>query len=103
MYDENIIVKKTIEKEIIDKFPLEAIVGSFIDKPQQKASLKIAIRDILDKNLNLTPVTQRYFKDLFLVLEMDYSQDQNYKNTNYDQNKEINNNYSMNIKYILFL
>ena len=78
-------------------------MGSFIDKPQQKASLKIAIRDILDKNLNLTPVTQRYFKDLFLVLEMDYSQDQNYKNTNYDQNKEINNNYSMNIKYILFL
>ncbi len=96
LYDENQVVKKTIEKEIVEKFSIEAIVSSFQDKPQQKSSLKIAIRDILDKNLNLSPVTHRYFKDLYIALDKEIFQEHNVSNLVYNQqgNQEFNNSYN---------
>ena len=89
LYDQNNLVKKTIEKEIIEKFSIEDIVNSFIDKAQQKSSLKIAIRDILDKNLNLNTLTHRYFKDLYMSLEKEVLQEQNLQNHNYQYSNEM--------------
>ena len=69
LFDENQLVRKTVEKEIIQKFSLEAIIDAFKDKNSQKLSLKIALRDVLEKDLPMTNEIRILFKDLLYNFE----------------------------------
>jgi hypothetical protein len=64
-------VRKTIEKEICDKFNSFDILQAFANKPSQKFSLKVGVRDLLEKGSYLNANTKRMLNDLLVVLERD--------------------------------
>lgn len=72
LYDESSIVRGTVEKEILENFSFEDIFRYFESKDSHKQSLKIAIRDILEKNIPLSGRMIRYLEDLLIELEKDY-------------------------------
>ena len=102
LHDENREVRKIVEKEIVRKFAVEDVLNIFSEKSSQKLSLKIAIRDILEKSQNLQANTRAYFNEIILNLdheiynsqndvnerEMNEGQNQNY---NYDHSREQEN------------
>lgn len=73
LHDDNLQVRKIIEKEIFEKFTVDGIVYSFTgdDKSSQRMSLKIAIRDILEKDLPLNIATKSFFQNILLAFEKD--------------------------------
>lgn len=71
LHDENKEVRKIVEKEITSKFAVYEILELFEYKNSQKLSLKIAIRDILEKCDSLQAVTRNYFNDIIMNLDKD--------------------------------
>jgi hypothetical protein len=70
LHDENFNVRKTVEKEIYEKFTIEGILESFgKEKSSHRMSLKIAIRDILEKDLPINIATKKLFQNLLIALE----------------------------------
>ena len=64
IHDENEFVKKTIEKEIVDKFSISAVVFYYSESPHKNA-LMISLKNLMEKNLKLKPHTLTYLKDLY--------------------------------------
>ena len=66
LHDKNREVRKIVEKEIVQKFAVGDVLSLFSEKSSQKLSLKIAIRDILEKSQNLQASTRAYFNEIML-------------------------------------
>jgi len=62
-------VRKIVEKEITNKFAVYDILELFSEKNSQKLSLKIAIRDILEKCDTLQHATRNFFNDIIINLD----------------------------------
>jgi hypothetical protein len=71
LHDENFQVRKAVEKELVTKFSISDIINAFADKVSQKFSLKITVRDLIEKELVLNPNTKSYLNDLLIALERD--------------------------------
>ncbi len=71
LQDDNITVRKTIEKEICERFNIYDIFQSFANKPSQKYSLKVSVRDLLEKGGYMNNNTKRMLNDLLVLLERD--------------------------------
>lgn len=56
----------------MDSFTFEDIFRYFESKDSHKQSLKIAIRDILEKNIPLSGRMVRYLEDLLIELEKEF-------------------------------
>lgn len=80
-------MRKIVEKEITNKFAVYEILELFSEKNSQKLSLKIAIRDILEKCDSLHPGTRNYFNDIIINLDRDIYQ------TNYHVDVEANKKF----------
>jgi hypothetical protein len=92
LHDEHPGVRKTVEKEIMEKFNLNSILDTFSDKISQKKSLKIAIRDILEKNIPINNDTKTFFSEILLSLEKEnYAKNENMNNNNSNINNNMNN------------
>ncbi len=79
------------------KFNVEDVLNAFSEKSSQKLSLKIAIRDALEKSQNLQSNTRAYFNELVLNLEHDINNIQNMSNNNHQmdiRNKRENENFN---------
>jgi hypothetical protein len=77
-----------VEREIITKFNKEDILNYFLNKGSMALSLKIAIRDILEKDIPLNKNTKLFFAEILSVLEREENSNSN------------NNNISNNINNI---
>ena len=87
LHDENYQVRKIVEKEILEKFSVDNILNSFgPEKSSQRMSLKIAIRDILEKDLNSNPQLRNFFQSLLIGFEKENIENDN-KNS-----QELNKN-----------
>lgn len=62
-------VRKTIEKEICERFNIYDILHTFSNKSTQKFSLKVSVRDLLEKGSYLNQNTKRMLNDLLVILE----------------------------------
>lgn len=104
LHDDNLQVRRTVEKEIIDKFTVMDILECFgVDKSSQRMSLKIAIRDILEKDLPINIVTRSFFQNLLIAFENEkekenevepYDNYERYNNSIYnDKNKMSGYNF----------
>ncbi len=63
-------MRRTVEKEILEKFTLQNILESFtLERGSHRMSLKIAIRDILEKELPINIATKNFFTLLLNTLE----------------------------------
>lgn len=82
MHDENREVRKIVEKEITNKFAVYEILELFSEKNSQKLSLKIAIRDILEKCDSLQPATRNYFNDIIINLDREIYKTNNHVDIN---------------------
>ena len=71
LHDDNISVRKTVEKEISEKIDINDILICFSNKPSQKFSLKITVRDLLEKGTYLNGSTRKILNDLLIALERD--------------------------------
>jgi hypothetical protein len=71
LHDDNTTVRRTIEKEICEKFNVFDILQSFANKPSQKFSLKVGVRDLLEKGSYLNVNTKRMLNELLILLERD--------------------------------
>ncbi len=81
LHDENINVRRTVEKEIVEKFSVKNIIENFgTDKNSHRMSLKIAIRDILEKELPLNIATKNFF--ISVLRSLDKEADKNINNDN---------------------
>lgn len=70
LHDENFAVRKTVEKEIFEKFTIESILQSFgKEKSSGKNSLKIALRDVLEKDMPINISTKKLFQNLLVSLD----------------------------------
>ena len=69
LFDENQVVRKTVEKEILEKMTFESIAEAYKDKNSQKLSLKVALRDVLEKEIPISHDTNLLFKDILLFFE----------------------------------
>jgi len=69
LLDESIYVRKTIEKEILEKIPIYSILEEYNNRNSQRSSLKIVIKDFMDKETDLEPATKRYFQDILMGLD----------------------------------
>jgi HEAT repeat protein len=87
LHDENLLVRKTVEKEIIEKFAVEDVLNAFADKSSQKMSLKIAIRDAIEKDSSITQGSKKYFQSILIALE----KEGNYQNYGNDSQLVYNN------------
>jgi len=87
LHDDNKEVRKIVEKEITGKFAVYEIIELFSHKNSQKLSLKIAIRDILEKCETLQPSTRNYFNDIIMNL------DREIYNSNYQINLDDHNKF----------
>ena len=86
LHDESSQVRKIVEKEIIENFSIHSILEYFTtDRSSHRMSLKIAIREILEKQLAINVKTISFLQNLLAVMENEYSA----CNYEYDQN---NNN-----------
>jgi hypothetical protein len=71
LHDDNIQVRKAVEKELVTKMSIADILNAFADKVSQKFSLKITVRDLLEKDLLLSPATRSYLNDVLVAFERD--------------------------------
>lgn len=100
LHDENREVRKIVEKEIVTKLPVGDVLSIFGDKSSQKLSLKIAIRDILEKSENLHANTRAYFNEIILNLDHELYHSQNEANDNEEfENEGYSENYNNNSNY----
>jgi len=83
------MVRKTVEKEILEKMSLESIAESYKDKNSQKLSLKVALRDVLEKEIPISTDINLLFKDILLFFERN---EQNDRNDRSDRNERIERN-----------
>jgi hypothetical protein len=92
LHDENFNVRKTVEKEITDKISVESILACFpMEKSSHRMSLKIAIRDIIEKDMPINLSTKKFFQNLLSALEKDRERNDREYEKNYDN---INTNFS---------
>ena len=116
LHDENKEVRKIVEREITGKFAVYEILELFSEKNSQKLSLKIAIRDILEKCDSLQPATRNYFNDIIMNIDKEIYKTNNlvdvdahrkfkkevdqymesYGNEDLEGNNNNNNNYQNN-------
>jgi len=88
LHDESPQVRKIVEKEIIENFSIHSILEYFTpDRSSHRMSLKIAIREILEKQLAINVKTISFLQNLLAVMENEYAAcnyeyDQNYNNEN---------------------
>lgn len=92
LHDENREVRRIVEKEITGKFAVYEILDLFMEKNSQKLSLKIAIRDILEKSDTLLESTRAFFNDLIINLDKDIYKTNNQINYDYSNSKNIKDN-----------
>ena len=107
LHDENDTVRNTIEKVIVVKMNIPDVV-SYFSAQDQLGSLKISIKDILEKNKNLSMFTVNYFNQLLNYIEKyeaenkdnfnDNNNNVNSENNNNDENNEDNNNKIENVE-----
>jgi hypothetical protein len=69
LHDNNPHVRQTVEKEIIEKLNIEDILNYFSNNASYALSLKIALRDILEKDIPLNSTTKELFSVLIDCLE----------------------------------
>lgn len=70
LHDDNLQVRKCIEKEIVEKIDIADVLNYFNpDKSSQRMSLKIAIREILEKDLPMNLSTRKHLQELIIALE----------------------------------
>jgi len=72
---------------------LEAIADAFGDKNSQKLSLKVALRDVLEKEIPISSDTNLLFNDILLFFERNdqyqaQHSEQDEKNLNSNNNNE---------------
>ena len=84
LHDENDSVRNTIEKLIVVKMDINNVIQYFGDNGQL-LSLKISVKDILEKNKNLSMFTVNYFNQLISAIER-YEME-NKDNINSEENK----------------
>jgi hypothetical protein len=97
LHDENFNVRKTVEKEITEKFSVESILASFsIEKSSHRMSLKIAVRDIIEKEMPINLATKKFFQNLLAALEKDRDRGEREHDKHYDN---INTNFSNQTNY----
>lgn len=90
LHDENLQVKKIVEKEIIENFSIEKILEYFnMERSSHKMSLKITIREILEKELAINRVTIKFLQNLLSALENEsdlynYEGQDNYNHEDYN-------------------
>ena len=84
LHDENDSVRNTIEKLIVVKMDINNVIQYFGDNGQL-LSLKISVKDILEKNKNLSMFTVNYFNQLISAIER-YEME-NKDNVNYEEKK----------------
>ena len=97
--DEDDNVRNTIEKVIVVKMDINNVIEYF-SQNNQLNSLKISIKDILEKNKNLSMFTVNYFYQLIDSIEK-FEKDNNYQDGNFEvknenQEKEYNENNNEN-------
>ena len=91
LHDENDTVRNTIEKVIVVKMNIPDVV-SYFSAQDQLGSLKISIKDILEKNKNLSMFTVNYFNQLLNYIEKYEAENKDNFNDNNNVNSENNNN-----------
>ena len=91
LHDENDTVRNTIEKVIVVKMNIPDVV-SYFSAQDQLGSLKISIKDILEKNKNLSMFTVNYFNQLLNYIEKYEAENKDNYNDNNNVNSENNNN-----------
>ena len=92
LHDENDTVRNTIEKVIVVKMNIPDVV-SYFSAQDQLGSLKISIKDILEKNKNLSMFTVNYFNQLLNYIEKYEAENKdNFNDNNNNVNSENNNN-----------
>jgi hypothetical protein len=69
LYDENPNVRKIVENEILKEFTYDDILIEFYEKQLQLLSLKLTIKDILEKKISLTIHMQKYLIELLNLIE----------------------------------
>ncbi len=84
LHDENEAVRNTIEKLFVVKMDINNVIQYFGENGQL-LSLKISVKDILEKNKNLSMFTANYFNQLISAIER-YEME-NKDNVNYEENK----------------
>ena len=89
LHDENDTVRNTIEKVIVVKMNIPDVVSYFAGQ-DQLGSLKISVKDILEKNKNLSMFTVNYFNQLLNYIEK--YEAENKDNFNDNVNSDHNNN-----------
>jgi hypothetical protein len=97
--DEDDNVRNTIEKVIVVKMDINNVIEYF-SQNNQLNSLKISIKDILEKNKNLSMFTVNYFYQLIDSIEK-FEKENNYQDGNFEvknenQEKEYNENNNEN-------
>ena len=91
LHDENPQVRKIVEKEIIENFSIQSILEYFTtERSSHRMSLKIAIREILEKQLAMNVKTINFLQNLLVVMDNEFA----INNYEYDQN--YNNDYTQN-------
>ncbi len=63
LLDSSNLVRENVEK-VLEKMHIKTIIEEFEDKSTKKLSLKIALKDILDKNIYIKNPIKRLFKTL---------------------------------------
>ncbi len=84
LHDENETVRNTIEKLIVVKMDINYVIQYFAENGQL-LSLKISVKDILEKNKSLSMFTVNYFNQLISAIER-YEME-NKDNVNYEEKK----------------
>jgi hypothetical protein len=84
LHDENFQVRKIVEREIIENFSIQRILEYFTpERSSHRMSLKIAIREILEKQLAMNLETVQFLQNLLISLESEYEP------CNYDYEENI--------------
>ena len=57
-------MRNIVENEILTKMSINSILNTFYDKDSQKNSIKIALKDVIQKQVHLNKDLLNMFKDL---------------------------------------
>jgi hypothetical protein len=88
LHDENFHVRKIVEKEITENFSIPIILEYYtLQRSSHRMSLKIAIREILEKQLAINLETVKFLQNLLISLESE-NEECNYKNEENDNDFE---------------
>ena len=90
LYDENPNVRKVVENQIMKNYTYDNILIEFYDKQPQLLSLKLTIRDIMEKKIPLTVFMQKYLIEFLNVIEFHEYEKLKAK----DINSKITTNYN---------